>query len=654
MKYSLSINKVLLTKQNTYILGACFPGGSPCFSDALFRLGRLKPLQRWSVSRISGWFRNGFIFCSALIAGFLFLTPSGLLFGQKAASSPMKDKIDPLLWAEVQKDSLAEALLVFRQQAEVAQALYLPGKAAKGSYVFEKLRSQARQSQEGVVEILEKQNVPFHPFYIVNAIYLPKANASLLESLANREEIGEIVANTAIIAPNIQPEGEDLRLRAGVEWGVAKIKAPEVWALGYTGQGVVIGGQDTGYDWQHPALIRKYRGWVRDSIANHTYHWFDAIKAYNPQNPDLLNSCGLNTAFPCDDSQHGTHTMGTMVGDDGKGNQTGVAPGAVWIGCRNMERGIGNPFTYLECFQWFLAPTTLDGKKPDPSLAPDVINNSWYCPLIEGCNPSNIPLLEKAVQNLRAAGIFVTVSAGNSGPGCETINDTPASFPASFDVGATQGNDTIARFSSRGPVYYNGVLLHKPDVVAPGVNVRSSVPRGGYANFSGTSMAGPHVAGTVALMITANPRLRGEVLKLETLLKTTATPLYSKDTCGGIRGDSLPNPVYGYGRINALAAVKAAQEVVTDTPEVGASVSLRVFPNPASDLITLETGVFQGTGQFALWDASGRLYVNQSYSSGLEPFLSIPLPRLASGIYVYRWKTGEQTHTGKIAVQPQE
>jgi hypothetical protein len=167
-------------------------------------------------------------------------------------------------------------------------------------------------------------------------------------------------------------------------------------------------------------------------------------------------------------------------------------------------------------------------------------------------------------------------------------------------------------------------------------------------------MAGPHEAGTVALMISANPRLRGEVLKLETLLKTTATPLYSKDTCGGIRGDSLPNPVYGYGRINALAAVKAAQEVVTDTPEVGASVSLRVFPNPASDLITLETGVFRGAGQFALWDASGRLYVTQSYPSGLEPFLSIPLPRLASGIYVYRWKTGEQTHTGKIAVQPQE
>ncbi|MBK8877879.1 MAG: S8 family serine peptidase [Haliscomenobacter sp.] len=566
----------------------------------------------------------------------------------------MKDKIDPLLWAEVQKDSLAEALLVFRQQAEVVQGLYLPGKEAKGSYVFEKLRSQALQSQGSVMESLEKQNVPFRSLYIVNVIYLPKASASLLESLAKREEIGEIVANSALTAPNFQPESEDLRLRLGVEWGVAKIKAPEVWALGYTGQGVVIGGQDTGYDWKHPALIRKYRGWMRDSVANHAYNWFDAIKSYSPQNPDTVNSCGLNAVSPCDDSQHGTHTMGTMVGDDGKGNQTGVAPGALWIGCRNMERGIGSPFTYLECFQWFLAPTTPDGKKPDPSLAPDVINNSWYCPSIEGCNPSNIPLLEKAVQNLRAAGVFVTVSAGNSGPNCETINDTPASFPASFDVGATQGNDTIARFSSRGPVFYNGALFLKPDVVAPGVNVRSTAPGGGYANFSGTSMAGPHVAGAVALMISANPRLRGEVLKLENLLKTTATPLYSKDTCGGIRGDSLPNPVYGYGRIDALAAVKAAREVVTDTQPGNASVSLRVFPNPASDLITLETGTFQGAGQFSLWDASGRLHVTRSFQPGVEPFLSIRLPRLASGVYFYRWKTGEQNYTGRIAIQPQE
>ena len=640
MKYSLSINKVSLIKQNTYNYKACVLPDSP-------RLWNTFP---W----VSNLFRNGFFFCGALMAGLLCLAPSSFLHGQIAFSSPVKDKIDPLLWAEVQKDSLAEALLVFRQQAEVVQALYLPGKEAKGSYVFEKLRSQALQSQESVMESLEKQNIPFRSLYIVNAIYLPKASASLLESLAKREEIGEIVANSSINTPNVQPEAEDLRLRAGVEWGVAKIKAPEVWALGYTGQGVVIGGQDTGYDWQHPALIRKYRGWVRDSVANHTYNWFDAIKAYNPQNPDILNSCGLNTAFPCDDSQHGTHTMGTMVGDDGKGNQTGVAPGAVWIGCRNMERGIGTPFTYLECFQWFLAPTTLDGKKPDPSLAPDVINNSWYCPLIEGCNPSNIPLLEKAVQNLRAAGIFVTVSAGNSGPACETINDTPASFPASFDVGATQGNDTIARFSSRGPIFYNGALLLKPDVVAPGVNVRSSIPRGGYANFSGTSMAGPHVAGAVALMISANPRLRGEVLKLETLLRSTATPLYSKDICAGIRGDSLPNAVYGYGRIDALAAVKAAREVVTDTHAVDTSVSLRVFPNPASDLITLETGVFKGAGQFALWDASGRLHISRSFQPSVEPFLSIRLPRLASGIYFYRWETGEQTYTGKIAVQPQE
>lgn len=631
MKYSLSINKVLLIQQNTFILDAWDPAGSGSFPSGKFRF--------YVPPRIFFW-------------GLLMLASLNAIIAQGGFSPSGKDKIDPLLWAQIQKDSYAEALVIFRQQAEVQNALYLPGKAAKGRYVFEKLRTQALQTQGAVVRDLEKRHIPFTPLYIVNAIYLPKSNASVLESLAEREEVEEIVANSAIVVPELESTAGDLRLRAGVEWGVAKIKAPEVWAMGYTGQGVVIGGQDTGYDWQHPALIRKYRGWVRDSVANHAYNWFDAIQAYSPQNPDTLNACGLKASSPCDDSRHGTHTMGIMVGDDGKGNQTGVAPGASWIGCRNMERGTGTPFTYLECFQWFLAPTTPDGKKPDPSLAPDVINNSWACPPSEGCNPSNIPLLEKAVQNLRAAGIFVAVSAGNSGPACQTINDSPASFPASFDVGATQGNDTIARFSSRGPAYYNGALLQKPDVVAPGVNVRSSVPQGGYANFSGTSMAGPHVAGAVALMISANPRLRGEVLQLENILRTTAAPLFSKDACGGLRGDSLPNPVYGYGRIDALEAVKAAREVVTDTHPAHSSKFLRVFPNPASDLITLETGALQGKGQFSLWDASGRLHFTASVPPGIEPFISIPLPRMADGAYFFRLKTETQIFMGKLAIHP--
>ena len=165
----------------------------------------------------------------------------------------------------------------------------------------------------------------------------------------------------------------------GVEWNIIKVKAPDVWAMGFTGQGVVIGGQDTGYQWDHPALINQYRGWNGTS-ADHDYNWHDAIHEDAGGNP-----CGYNSPFPCDDYGHGTHTMGTMVGDDGGANQIGMAPGARWIGCRNMDNGVGSPATYAECYQWFVAPTALDGSEPRPDLAPDVINNSWGCPPSEGC-----------------------------------------------------------------------------------------------------------------------------------------------------------------------------------------------------------------------------------------------------------------------------
>src|ERR1039458_1392180 len=160
-------------------------------------------------------------------------------------------------------------------------------------------------------------------------------------------------------------------------------------------------------------------------------------------------------------------------------HQIGMAPGAKWIGCRNMERNWGTPASYVECFQWFLAPTDLNGQNPDPSKAPDVINNSWYSDASEGT--TNLFVFQTAVENLRAAGVVVVVSAGNEGSGCSTIT-SPAIYDASFSVGATDSGDNIAGFSSRGPVTVDGSNRLKPDVSAPGVNIRSSVPGNGYAS----------------------------------------------------------------------------------------------------------------------------------------------------------------------------
>src|SRR5438876_636762 len=140
---------------------------------------------------------------------------------------------------------------------------------------------------------------------------------------------------------------------ATIEPGVSYVHAPQVWALGFTGQNIVIASADTGQRWTHNALKPHYRGW--DGVdANHNYNWHDSI------HDSVGNPCGNDSPFPCDDYFHGSHTIGTAIGDDGQGNQIGVAPGAKWIGCRNMDVGNGTPARYIECMQWYLAPYPLN------------------------------------------------------------------------------------------------------------------------------------------------------------------------------------------------------------------------------------------------------------------------------------------------------
>ncbi len=467
---------------------------------------------------------------------------------QTAQAALWQEKVDPWVMTTVAAEGEVEFLLYLREQADLSGADRLSIKEAKGEYVVAQLTAVAARSQPPVIWELEKLGVAYRPYWIANMIWV-RGDAAALAQMARQPAVAHVYANPQVRLPETGPSLLEPKGITAVEWGVAKIGAPAVWSAGYTGQSIVVGGQDTGYDWEHPALKSQYRGW-NGAVADHNYNWHDAIH-------DSDNSlCAKDSPFPCDDNSHGTHTMGTMVGDDGGSNQIGVAPGARWIGCRNMNAGSGTPATYAECYQWFIAPTDLNGANGNPALAPHVINNSWSCPVSEGCTDPAILLT--VVNNVRAAGIVTVHSAGNSGSSCSSINAPAAIYDASFTVGATDSGDNIASFSSRGPVTVDGSGRPKPDVSAPGVNVRSAVLNDGYGYKSGTSMAGPHVAGQVALLLSARPDLIGDVDEIERIMRETAVPRTTAQECGGVPGSQIPNNTYGWGRVDAWAAYQAS------------------------------------------------------------------------------------------------
>jgi subtilisin family serine protease len=284
-------------------------------------------------------------------------------------------------------------------------------------------------------------------------------------------------------------------------------------------------------------------------MAIHNYNWHDSV------HNSTGNPCGNDAHAPCDDHGHGTHTTGTAVGDDLMGDQIGMAPDAKWISCRNMDQGNGTPARYLECMEFFLAPYPVGGTpaQGDPRLAPDITINSWTCPPQEGCS---INTLQAAVEAQRAAGIMMVVAAGNQGPGCSTLLNPPSFYQASYTVGAlTTGTDNIAAFSNRGAVIVDGSHRLKPDITAPGTDIRSSVNTSdsSYATMTGTSMATPHIAGAVALLWSARPEWRHHIDESRTAINNAAVHILS-GACDG--GQAVtPNNTYGHGRVDILAAI---------------------------------------------------------------------------------------------------
>jgi serine protease AprX len=566
------------------------------------------------------------------------------------ASDPSA-KVDKSLLEKYRSTPSNEYLVLMKDRVVFSTTPDFLSKNEKGKFVYDALLSNANKTQRPVIESLIKNKIPFQSFIITNAIKV-NSDYSTMMTLAARADVEQIIDNSPIkmLDYSVTKKTESVRMPEP-EWGIKTIKADSVWLQGYRGKGVVVGGQDTGYDWDVSPLKKQYRGYKDSLNVSHSYHWHDAIKKNNPKFPDsLLNPCGYSTKEPCDDNNHGTHTMGTMVGEDDN-NKIGVSPESKWIACRNMDRGWGQPSTYIECFEWLLAPYDQNGKNADPARSPHVINNSWYCSTEEGCNPSNFKMMEEVVKNLKASGIVVVVSAGNSGSACGTVTGPPGFFEPSFSVGATDRNDLIAGFSSRGPVVIDSSFRIKPNVSAPGVGVRSVIRNGGFASFNGTSMAGPHVAGVVALMISANPSLAGKVNIIEDIIESTAVRRTSDQICNQIPGSQIPNPVYGYGRIDALAAVKKSLSLISSVIHTDDNNPLKILPNPAHQeiFISSENQIF--LDEIHIFDIQGRLIERKIFSHP-ETLIKHNIEDYQSGFYVVRVLSAGKSYTAKFIKNP--
>jgi serine protease AprX len=462
-----------------------------------------------------------------------------LTWGASPSRASDHQKISARVLAETANGGATEALVVLNAQANLAPAAKLSTKLAKGRFVVNALRDVAARTQTPIISLLNERGISYQSFWIVNMIQIT-GDRALLAELAARPDVRQIDANPRVRTALPHSADYDTALAKHIEWNVKKVKAPRVWTLGFKGQGMVVAGADTGVQWDHPALKAHYRGW-NGAQANHDYNWHDATPEHSP--------------VPVDPNSHGTFTVSEMVGDDGQGNQVGVAPGAQWIACRNMDQnGTGSPTSYSECFQFLIAPYPVAGGQGNPALAPDSINNSWVCPPSEGCSSNT---LQQVVDSVRAAGIFPAMAAGNDGPSCSTIEYPPAIYASSVSVAALDSTNYVASFSSRGPVTVDGSNRIKPDVAAPGVSIRGAVPGNGYSSgWSGTSMAAPHVAGGVALIWQAKPSLAGNIDATEALLENTALHKKTAETCGGTQ-KKIPNNTYGYGLINLYKAVTA-------------------------------------------------------------------------------------------------
>ncbi len=466
------------------------------------------------------------------------------------------------------------------------------------------------------------------PFWITSVLAV-EATPATLEAIADRSDVALVAPDYEIelIEPTkVQPDEDGASSSRAPEQGLVAIGAPDVWAMGYTGQGVVVSNMDTGVHGSHEALASRWRG------LNPLYDGHPEWAFYDPYTG--------NHNFPFDSGSHGTHTMGTVCGG-APGDEIGVAPGAEWIAAAPIDRASISQTVSdaILSFQWFANP---DGNPLSSFDVPHTNSNSWGLVTAHGY-PECDQTFWSFIDNCEAAGVIVLFSAGNEGssglrrPGDRALDDFRNMAVAATDP---YNGNSIASFSSRGPTYCtsSGASAIKPDIAAPGVSTRSSVP-GGYSSYDGTSMASPHVNGVMALMISANPDLSGEQVKQ--IIYDTATDM----------GSSGKDNDFGYGLIDAVACVEAALETVSLTVDYPNGRPAWVDPNGGTQ-IEIAIG-----GNVAPQGGSGVLHWAASGTSGEAAMVDIPggmvgtFPSFDCGAAV-SWYISVASVEGDLVVSP--
>jgi serine protease AprX len=381
-------------------------------------------------------------------------------------------------------------------------------------------KSQIENNQKDLIKYLESEKSKNHvqkikSIKIINAV-AARVTPGVLASLAGRPDVRKIELDEVVsIVEHAETSSEKIEAATTQQikvstnaWGVDKIEAPAVWQRGITGKGITVAVVDTGIDATHPDLNDlddnpntndpKIVGWI-----------------------DYVNS----RSSPYDDHGHGTHVSGTISGTGANGVQTGVAPGTKLIEAKVFD-GYGSGYL-SDCilgFEWAVA------------------NNARIISF-SGGSSAHSSAFTTTINNVVTAGIVPVIAAGNNGEYGSGSITCPGDELNSCTVGATDSSDVVAYFSGRGPVTLDGQTYIKPDVSAPGVDVTSTLPGGGYADWSGTSMATPHVSGAAALILEKSPTMKPSAVKQK--LESTAVDL------GSARKDND----YGSGRIDAYDAV---------------------------------------------------------------------------------------------------